>query len=75
MAKNLKHRVIAEGVETSNQLASLQAMSCAEGQGYLFHRPADAEGFAELLTTGISEEIHFPRRAEINARSLAASAA
>jgi diguanylate cyclase (GGDEF)-like protein/PAS domain S-box-containing protein len=72
MAKNLKHRVIAEGVETSNQLASLQAMSCGEGQGYLFHRPSDAKGFAELLTTGISQEIHFPRQAEINARSLSA---
>jgi diguanylate cyclase (GGDEF)-like protein/PAS domain S-box-containing protein len=75
MAKTLKHRVIAEGVETPRQLASLQAMSCGEGQGYLFHRPGDAEGFAELLTTGISEEIHFPRRAEINTRSLPASAA
>jgi diguanylate cyclase (GGDEF)-like protein/PAS domain S-box-containing protein len=75
MAKGLKHRVIAEGVETSNQLASLQAMNCAEGQGYFFHRPDDANGFAELLTTGISEEIHFPQRAENNARSPAASAA
>jgi len=75
MAKSLKHRVIAEGVETLNQLASLQAMHCGEGQGYLFHRPGDAKGFADLLTTGISEEIHFPRRAEFNARSLAASAA
>jgi EAL domain-containing protein (putative c-di-GMP-specific phosphodiesterase class I) len=74
MAKSLKHRVIAEGVETSNQLASLQAMNCGEGQGYFFHRPGDAAGFADLLTTGISEEIHFPRRAKINARSLSASA-
>jgi diguanylate cyclase (GGDEF)-like protein/PAS domain S-box-containing protein len=60
MAKSLKHRVIAEGVENSNQLASLQAMNCGEGQGYFFHRPGDAKGFADLLTTGISEEIHFP---------------
>jgi diguanylate cyclase (GGDEF)-like protein len=75
MAKTLKHRVIAEGVETPHQLASLQAMNCGQGQGYLFHRPSDAEGFAELLTTGISEEIHFPRRAELNARSPLAGAA
>jgi len=73
MAKNLKHRVIAEGVETSSQLASLQAMHCGEGQGYFFHRPGSATGFAKLLTTGISEEIHFPRRAAINTRSLWAS--
>jgi diguanylate cyclase (GGDEF)-like protein/PAS domain S-box-containing protein len=75
MAKGLKHRVVAEGVETSNQLASLQAMNCGEGQGYFFHRPGDAQGFAELLTTGIAEEIHFPRRAEIDPRPLSASAA
>jgi EAL domain-containing protein (putative c-di-GMP-specific phosphodiesterase class I) len=61
MAKGLKHRVIAEGVETSNQLASLQAMNCGEAQGYFFHRPSDAKGFGDLLTTGISKEIHFPQ--------------
>jgi diguanylate cyclase (GGDEF)-like protein/PAS domain S-box-containing protein len=67
MAKSLKHRVIAEGVETPHQLASLQAMHCGEGQGFLFHRPSDAKGFVDFLTTGISEEIHFPRRPEISA--------
>jgi diguanylate cyclase (GGDEF)-like protein/PAS domain S-box-containing protein len=74
MAKSLKHRVIAEGVETLTQLASLQAMRCGEGQGYLFHRPGDAKGFANLLTTGISEDIHFPQRGEIKARSFSESA-
>jgi diguanylate cyclase len=36
MGKNLKQRVIAEGIETQAQLAFLQAHYCAEGQGYLF---------------------------------------
>jgi len=59
MAKNLKHRVIAEGVETAGQLASLQALHCGEGQGYLFHRPGNAAAFADLLAAGISRDIAF----------------
>ncbi len=59
MAKSLKERVIAEGAETLGQLASLQAPHCAEGQGYLFERPENADLFAELLAAGISKEIVF----------------
>jgi diguanylate cyclase (GGDEF)-like protein/PAS domain S-box-containing protein len=59
MAKSLKHRVIAEGVETPSQLASLQDLHCGEGQGYLFSRPGDADAFADLLETGISKAILF----------------
>lgn len=57
MAKSLKYRVIAEGVETRHQLASLQALDCDEGQGFLFNRPVDAEKFADLLEAGGSKEI------------------
>jgi len=49
MAKSLKQSVIAEGVETMEQLAFLQAHGCDEGQGYYFSRPAAAEQFAHLL--------------------------
>jgi EAL domain-containing protein (putative c-di-GMP-specific phosphodiesterase class I) len=59
MAKSLKHRVVAEGVETPGQLASLRDLQCGEGQGYLFNRPGNAEAFADLLVTGISKEIVF----------------
>jgi diguanylate cyclase (GGDEF)-like protein/PAS domain S-box-containing protein len=51
MAKSLKQSVIAEGVETIEQLAFLQAHSCDEGQGYYFRRPAAAQQFAYLLET------------------------
>jgi diguanylate cyclase (GGDEF)-like protein/PAS domain S-box-containing protein len=54
MGKNLKQRVIAEGIETHEQLAFLQARHCAEGQGYLFSQPLPADQLAELLRTGIS---------------------
>jgi EAL domain-containing protein (putative c-di-GMP-specific phosphodiesterase class I) len=52
MGKSLRHRVIAEGVETPEQLAFLQAQRCAEGQGYHFSRPLNAEEFLVLLETG-----------------------
>jgi diguanylate cyclase (GGDEF)-like protein len=50
MGKSLHHRVIAEGVETAEQLAFLQAQGCVEGQGFYFSRPLAAEQFATLLT-------------------------
>jgi EAL domain-containing protein (putative c-di-GMP-specific phosphodiesterase class I) len=53
MGKSLNHRVIAEGVETREQLAFLQARQCREGQGYYFSPPLDAEEFASLLRTDV----------------------
>ena len=53
MAKSLKHRVVAEGVETWEQRVRLQALNCEEGQGYLFSRPLAAKQFAHLLKDGI----------------------
>jgi hypothetical protein len=47
--------VIAEGIETQEQLGLLQSWHCAEGQGYLFSRPVPAAQFAQLLQLGITE--------------------
>jgi len=52
MGSNLNHRVIAEGVETVEQVAFLQAHGCDEGQGYYFSRPVPAAQFAKLLEAG-----------------------
>jgi EAL domain-containing protein (putative c-di-GMP-specific phosphodiesterase class I) len=57
MARSLKLRVVAEGVETPEELAFLQAHQCDEAQGYYFSRPVAAEQFAKLLETGIPETI------------------
>jgi diguanylate cyclase (GGDEF)-like protein len=53
LAASLGLRVIAEGVETHNQLNALVAMDCAAAQGYLFSRPVPAgEMIAYLLKHG-----------------------
>ena len=57
MGKSLKHRIIAEGVETLEQLAFLQVHGCDKGQGYYFSRPVVAQQFAKLLETGISATV------------------
>jgi diguanylate cyclase (GGDEF)-like protein len=49
MAHRLDLKVIAECVETAEQLADLGAMRCDEAQGYLFHRPLPAEQVGALL--------------------------
>jgi diguanylate cyclase len=54
MSKSLNQKVIAEGIETPEQFAFLQAQDCDEGQGYYFSRPVPAEALADLLKTGIS---------------------
>jgi diguanylate cyclase (GGDEF)-like protein/PAS domain S-box-containing protein len=53
MAKSLGLRVIAEGVETPEQLAFLQSHECDEGQGYYFSRAVAADEFARMLVAGI----------------------
>lgn len=49
MGDSLKHRVVAEGIETRHQLAFLQSKNCTEGQGYYFGPPVAAEAFIALM--------------------------
>jgi EAL domain-containing protein (putative c-di-GMP-specific phosphodiesterase class I) len=49
MGHTLGFKVLAEGVETTAQLAFLQEKGCDGYQGYIKSRPIPAEEFAELL--------------------------
>ena len=49
LGRNLKLRVIAEGVETAEQMAFLRDHNCDEIQGYHFSKPIGFEAIAEML--------------------------
>jgi EAL domain-containing protein (putative c-di-GMP-specific phosphodiesterase class I) len=54
MARSLRQGVIAEGVETLEQVTFLQSHACDEAQGYYFSKPVVPHKFAKLLETGIA---------------------
>jgi diguanylate cyclase (GGDEF)-like protein len=54
MGQSLRFKIIAEGVETREQLDFLQARQCEEGQGYYFSRAVTADAFAALLAGGMT---------------------
>lgn len=56
LGASLKQRVIAEGVETQEQLAFLKQQHCNEVQGYFLSRPTTAAQFAQLLATGLYDK-------------------
>jgi sensor c-di-GMP phosphodiesterase-like protein len=49
MGKNLDLKVVAEGIESKQQLDFLRSRDCHYGQGRLFGEPMSAEDFLRLL--------------------------
>jgi diguanylate cyclase (GGDEF)-like protein/PAS domain S-box-containing protein len=49
LAQNLGMDVIAEGVETNEQLVLLQKLGCENGQGYFFSKPANSDGAEKII--------------------------
>jgi EAL domain-containing protein (putative c-di-GMP-specific phosphodiesterase class I) len=56
LGQNLNIEVIAEGVETEQQLVGLRLLGCKTGQGFLFSKPVPAEIAADLLENGLQNE-------------------
>jgi diguanylate cyclase (GGDEF)-like protein/PAS domain S-box-containing protein len=52
LAHSLRLKVIAEGVETAEQLAFLRSHGCDQMQGYYFSKPLNATDFSQLLHAG-----------------------
>jgi diguanylate cyclase (GGDEF)-like protein len=65
LGKNLRQRVIAEGVETREQLTFLSSHQCAEGQGFFLSQPVIADEFTALLGTGLPPGL-FPHSASLH---------
>ena len=53
LGHNLRLKVVAEGVETDDQLRFLQLLRCDEIQGYFFSKPVPADTLASLFDTQI----------------------
>ena len=49
LAKTMGMNVIAEGIETAEQLAQLRKMKCEYGQGHFFSPPTDSKGVEVLI--------------------------
>src|SRR5207302_2943719 len=49
LAQNLGMDVIAEGVETNEQLVILQKLGCENGQGYFFSKPVNSDGAEKII--------------------------
>jgi EAL domain-containing protein (putative c-di-GMP-specific phosphodiesterase class I) len=60
LARNLGMDVVAEGIETGEQLAQLKALKCDYGQGYFFAKPLDAPAAEDLLLTRALEASQHP---------------
>jgi EAL domain-containing protein (putative c-di-GMP-specific phosphodiesterase class I) len=58
IARSLEQSVVAEGIETKEQLALLRSYDCGEGQGYYFSRPVAATQFADLLRRDVVGGVH-----------------
>src|SRR5665647_1098058 len=58
MAHSLGLKVIAEGVETEEQLDFLRELKCDQVQGYIFSEPISADEFAALLRSDMAKSLH-----------------
>jgi EAL domain-containing protein (putative c-di-GMP-specific phosphodiesterase class I) len=56
MAKKLGIQVVAEGIETSEQLNILKNMGCEYGQGYYFSKPVSKSQFESILMNQSEEK-------------------
>ncbi|MDB5988790.1 MAG: diguanylate cyclase [Herbaspirillum sp.] len=57
LGKNLRCRVIAEGIETDPQLQFLRHHHCPEGQGFYLAVPMNANDFSIMLENGIQADL------------------
>jgi len=68
MGKNMHLRVVAEGVETREQLAFLQERGCEEGQGLYFSPPVNAAKLTVFIQSRIAEPLSAAARVSTRSR-------
>ena len=63
MARSLRLRVVAEGVETAEQFAFLRSKECDEAQGFYFSRPMMTDDVTRVLIDRRALAVREPRLA------------
>jgi PAS domain S-box-containing protein len=66
-AHNVNLKLIAEGIETAEQVSQLRDAHCEFGQGYLFSKAVDADAVDRLLAANHREIIGVPNQAKTRA--------
>ena len=69
MAHSLQLEVVAEGVESEQQLDFLRKHGCDYAQGHLFGDPVTADQFGELLIAESRGQRQVPRAVRLNGES------
>lgn len=61
LAHGLQLKVVAEGVETTEQMNLLKLLRCDQMQGYIFSKPVSAEAVESMLRTPVATSVRIPR--------------
>jgi len=59
LAKDLKIKLVAEGIESPDQLMYLKNINCYTGQGFIFSQPLPVEDFKKVLARGKIKTVVF----------------
>ncbi|HYJ87907.1 MAG TPA: EAL domain-containing protein [Pyrinomonadaceae bacterium] len=73
LAHNLGMDVVAEGVETREQLEILRGLGCQFGQGYFFSKPIDSKGAEDFISGSYSPNLQLLQNMSVDAREMAIS--
>ena len=65
LGKNLRMKVVAEGVETREQMNLLKSLGCEFAQGYLFSRPLDSAAVERTLAASEANSYTLPQESEV----------
>jgi predicted signal transduction protein with EAL and GGDEF domain len=66
LGRNLRMKVVAEGVESHEQMNLLKSLGCEFAQGYLFSRPLDAAAVARTLVTSEANCYTLPQESGVH---------
>jgi predicted signal transduction protein with EAL and GGDEF domain len=65
LGRNLRMKVVAEGVENSEQMTLLKSLGCEFAQGYLFSRPLDSAAVGRTLVTAEANCYTLPQESAV----------